>query len=68
MRPDEAEKEATRIAWADGTRVGAWFAAKGPAKSAVQIQHRGLADRATATRTKAFWLERLDELGRLLAK
>jgi hypothetical protein len=53
-----------RLTWPDGTRVEAYFWPKGRAKAQVQLQHRGLPDKASATRTKAFWEERLKELER----
>ena len=55
-----------RITWPDATSVELYFTAKGVAKSQVQIQHRRLADRATATEMKAYWAERLVALGAVL--
>jgi hypothetical protein len=57
-----------RITWPDGTPVALWFVRKGAARSQVALQHAGLADRAAATRLKAYWTERLDALGRVLAR
>lgn len=57
-----------RIAWPDGTSVAVGFLAKGSGKSQVAIQHERLADKAAAERMKAYWTERLDALGGLLAE
>ncbi len=67
VRKTTAEKS-VRITWDDGTPVEVGFTAKGTGKSSVQIQHRKLPDRATATRIKAFWTERLDALGEELSR
>lgn len=56
-----------RLAWPDATSVVIGFARKGAAKSQVAIQHSRLADKATATRMKAYWAERLAALERVLA-
>lgn len=56
-----------RITWPDGTSVECWFTAKGPAKSAVQVQHTRLASKADAEARKAYWAERLDALGEVLS-
>ncbi len=56
-----------RIAWPDRTSVAVGFASRGPAKSQVQVQHGKLPDRASATRVKEFWAERLSVLGKMLA-
>ena len=56
-----------RITWPDGTSVELWFTRKGAAKAQVQIQHRKLADHATASRLKEYWAERLAALGEVLA-
>lgn len=55
-----------RITWADGTSIQLFFAKKGAAKSAVAVQHTKLPDRATITRMKAFWEERLNALAEVL--
>jgi len=55
-----------RLTWQDGTSVEVYFAAKGPAKSQVAIQHRKLATKADSERMKAFWAERLGALGQAL--
>ena len=60
--------KAMRMRWSDGSPVEAYFLAKGPAKSAVTLQHRKIASRAEAARLRAFWSERLAALGELLAK
>ena len=51
-----------RVTWPDGTSVELYFVAKGPAKSQVAVQHRKLADKASADRMKAWWAERLGAL------
>ena len=56
-----------RITWPDQTSVAVGFLAKGAGKSQVAIQHEKLPDKAAATRLKAYWSERLDALGVLLA-
>jgi hypothetical protein len=56
-----------RITWPDRTSVAVGFTSKGPAKSAVAVQHEKLADRAAAARVKQYWAERLDDLQALLA-
>ena len=55
-----------RITWPDGTSVQLGFLKKGVRKSAVAVQHTKLPDRATATKMKAFWEERLAALGTML--
>ena len=47
--------------------VAVGFAAKGPAKSAVAIDHGKIPDRATANRLKQYWSARFDALGEILA-
>ena len=56
-----------RLTWPDNTSVQLGFFAKGVAKAQVQIQHGKLLDKAAATRTKDYWAERLDTLGKVLA-
>lgn len=56
-----------RLGWDDDTIVGLYFTEKGPAKSAVAVQHMKLPDRETADRLKVFWSERLSALAQLLA-
>ena len=58
--------ESMRLSCEDGTRVDAYFWAKGAQKSQVQLQHRELPDKKTAERVRAEWTERLQDLGRLL--
>ncbi|MEM7310424.1 MAG: DUF4287 domain-containing protein [Planctomycetota bacterium] len=59
-------RKSMRLTWEDGTPVDVYFWEKGPAKSQVQLQHRELPDKAAADRVRAFWTERLAELGRVL--
>jgi len=56
-----------RMSWPDGTSVVVGFMSKGAAKSAVQVQHGKLPDKAAAEKVKAFWGERLDALTEVLA-
>ena len=56
-----------RITWPDRTSVLVGFEKRGPAKSTVAVQHGNLPDRAAVARMKAFWAERLDALGGVLA-
>jgi hypothetical protein len=60
-------EKSLRVTWADGTSVEAYFAAKGPRKSQVAIQHRKLKTRAEAERKKTYWGERLEALVGVLA-
>jgi uncharacterized protein YndB with AHSA1/START domain len=55
-----------RITWPDQSSVVLDFTSKGAGKSLVAVQHGKLADQAVATRMKAFWTERLSDLGVLL--
>lgn len=55
-----------RVSWPDHTSVHVVFVGKGTSKSQVSVQHGKLPDQAAATRMKAFWTERLAELGALL--
>lgn len=55
-----------RVTWEDGTSVELYFAAKGPQKSQVSIQHRKLGTKAQAAKAKAYWGERLEGLAKLL--
>ena len=55
-----------RLTWSDGCPVEVYFWEKGAAKSQVQLQHRQLPDKKAADRVRAFWTERLAELGRRL--
>ncbi|HTJ21789.1 MAG TPA: hypothetical protein VL383_05310 [Gemmatimonadaceae bacterium] len=47
--------------------VAVGFAAKGPGKSAVAIDHGKVPDRETANRLKQYWSARFDALGEMLA-
>jgi hypothetical protein len=68
LRMSRAQKHKTmRMRWTDGTPVEAYFAEKGPRKSAVTLQHRKLPSRAEAARLRVYWTERLAALGELLA-
>jgi len=66
MVTGETAGKSLRLRWEDGTRVHFHLTAKGPAKSALAIQHRGLGGRDEAERWKRFWGKRLDALGKLL--
>jgi hypothetical protein len=55
-----------RITWEDGSIIALGFVDKG-AKSAVAVQHTGLASKDDAVRLKKFWRERFDALGELLS-
>jgi uncharacterized protein YndB with AHSA1/START domain len=55
-----------RITWPDATSIQLVFTNKGTEKSAVAVQHTKLPDRATATKMKAFWQDRLNALGAVL--
>jgi hypothetical protein len=55
-----------RITWPGRTSVEVGFATRRPAKSQVQVQHSKLSDRATATRLKQYWAERLGALEEVL--
>ena len=56
-----------RVTWSDKTDVHLFFAAKGPAKSTVTIEHLKLPDKATADQQKERWARRLDQLSEMLA-
>lgn len=69
LRMSRAQKHKTmRMRWSDDSPVEAYFLDKGPAKSAVSLQHRKLASRAEAARLRTYWSERLAALGELLAE
>jgi hypothetical protein len=56
-----------RFDFRDGaTRVHVYFVSKGRAKATVHIQHERLPDARAVEDMRAFWKERLTELGRLL--
>jgi hypothetical protein len=54
-----------RMTWEDGRTVSLWFTDKG-AKSAVAVQHVGLASKEEADRLKKFWAQRLNALADVL--
>lgn len=56
-----------RMAWDDGTVVLVGFIPKSSAKSAVAVEHQGLADRSASEATKKAWSEAFDRLGELLS-
>jgi len=60
-------EKSMRVTWPDGTSVELYFIAKGTARSQVAVQHRKLADKASADRMKEYWAERLGALAGLLA-
>ncbi len=55
-----------RITWTENTSVEVDFAGTGPGKSRVAVTHHTLPDKASVTRWKAYWAERLDALGKVL--
>jgi uncharacterized protein YndB with AHSA1/START domain len=55
-----------RIIWDDDTSVQLGFLSKGPAKSAVAVQHGKLRDRSAVDATKKAWGEYFDRLRALL--
>lgn len=57
-----------RLAWPDGGVVAVWLTAKGPAKTAVAVQHARLPDRDTVDRMKRWWTERLAGLDEFLTR
>lgn len=59
-------EKSMRLTWEDGTPVDVYFWKKGPRKSQVQLQHRSLPDKRSADSIRAYWTERLSELGRVL--
>jgi len=69
LRMSQATRlKSMRLRWTDGTPIEVSFFSKGPAKSQVQLQHRGRATREDAARLRAFWSERLAALGKVLAR
>lgn len=60
------ENTSIRFDWQDGSRVHAYFKDKGSGKSAVAIQHVGLASKADVDQVKRDWTERLDRLAQSL--
>lgn len=66
LRTASAPKSA-RFDWGEGrSRVMATFTDKGPSKSSITVTHVRLPDADEATRTKAFWRERLVVLAALI--
>lgn len=59
-------EKSMRLDWHDGTRVDVYFWEKGPAKSQVQLQHRGFPAKAAADRARAEWTSRLQALASYL--
>jgi len=59
--------KSVRITWDDDTSVEVFLMAKGTGKSSASVQHRKLPTRESVNRMKAFWSDRLDTLGELLA-
>jgi hypothetical protein len=67
LRMSKATKHKTmRLKWSDGTPVEAYFVEKGPSKSQLALQHRGLGSRAEAARLRTYWGERLVAIGAML--
>ena len=60
-------EKSMRITWPDRTSVVVGFERKGPEKSLVALAHQKLPDKASATRMKAYWAERLVALEKVLA-
>ena len=61
------EARSARFDWeGGGTRVAAFFTAKGDERSAVALQHQRLADGGDAERMKAFWRDRVTALKEVL--
>lgn len=57
-----------RMTWPDKTWVQLGFIGKGARKSQVAVQHGRLADKAAATKMKAFWEERFRALAEVLGR
>ena len=57
-----------RIAWPDGSSVQALFYGKGGGKSQLAITLAKLKAKAASTEMKAFWADRLDALGEVIAR
>jgi hypothetical protein len=60
-------QKSMRLAWPDDTSVVIGFTRLGDAKSQVGLAHGKLPDRASATRAKQYWTERLGALQEVLA-
>lgn len=65
--PPKSKDFAALAGMSDGGIVAVWFTAKGKSKSSVAVQHAKLSDKETAERMKAYWSERLEALGEVLA-
>jgi hypothetical protein len=59
-------EKSMRLTWPDQTSVVVGFTSLGPIKSQVAVQHGKLPDRASATRLKQYWSERLEALQELV--
>jgi len=59
-------EKSMRIIWPDRTSVVIGFLPKGAAKSQVAVQHGKLSNRASSTRMKEYWDERLKALKEVL--
>jgi hypothetical protein len=57
-----------RISWPDGSSVEALFYGKGAGKSQLAITHGKLKAQAASAEMKAFWADRLDALGEVIAR
>jgi hypothetical protein len=60
-------EKSMRISWPDRTSVVVGFTGRGVTKSQVALTHEKLPDRATQTRAKEYWAERLEALEQVLA-
>jgi hypothetical protein len=60
-------RKSMRITWPDKTSLEVGFLSKGADKSQVALQHGKLPDKASATRVKQYWAERLQRLKEVLA-
>ncbi len=61
-----SKDKSIRFRGPEDTRVEVYFWEKGPEKSQVQLQQRGLADAAAVERAKAFWGEQMASLAAFL--
>jgi hypothetical protein len=59
-------KKSMRIRFEDGTPVNGHFWNKGRQKSQVTVQHQERPSKSDADRVRAFWTEKLQELGEVL--
>jgi len=62
------EPKSLRARLANGIKLEAYFTAKGPAKSTLAVQLKGLPDREAARAAKEFWGERLATLKALVER